>query len=86
MTEKELIEIVNNKIGIVFEKEYNVCQGLNIIRKYCPDSDIEYGEHCVIGSVFISEIVEAGITKEDAIKLRMSSWMIDGKGRLVCFV
>lgn len=87
MTEEEFVEIMNDDNVKTDWKGDNACQGLDIIRKYCPDKGIEYAEHDVIGSVMISEIAEAGITKEDAIKLCSLNWMIDEDNEgLSCFV
>jgi len=89
MTEKEFVEIMSDdSIKTNFGDGCNACAGLDIIRKYCPKKGIDWAKHDVIGSVYISEIVEAGITIEDAIKLRSLNWMIDeysGEG-LACFV
>jgi hypothetical protein len=89
MTEEEFVEIIkDDDIETNISGPCNACAGLDIIRKYLPKQGIEGAEHDVIYSAMISEIVEAGITKEDAIKLCSLNWMIDehsGEG-LACFV
>jgi len=65
----------------------NALVGLDIIAKYCPTRGIEGAEHNVIYSVDINELVNAGITKEDAIQLKEINWMIDSNCHcLACFV
>lgn len=87
MTEKEFVEIMNDDdIKTDFGDGCNACDGLYIIQKYISTKGIEYAEHDVIGSVSVSEIVKAGITKEDAIKLRSLNWMIEDYEYLACFV
>lgn len=89
MTEEEFVKIMEDEdIDVDIRGPCNACAGLDIIRKYVPQKGIEYAAHDVIGSVYISNIVEAGITEEDAIKLRSLNWMIDevcGES-LACFV
>lgn len=51
--------------------------GLQIIRKYCPKEGISGSEHDIIYSVSADILVEAGITVEDAIQLRLMNWMIE---------
>lgn len=68
----------------------NVMQGLLIIAKYIDPLK----EHTMIGvghdilySVDVDAIIEAGITKKDAEKLRELNWMISSEyGCLSCFV
>lgn len=76
MTEDEFVKIMSDDIERNFGEGCNACKGLDIIRKYCPNRGIEYADHDVIGSVNVSEIVEAGITKKDVIKLRALNWML----------
>lgn len=63
----------------------NAIQGLKIIEKYMPGSGIEGAEHDIIYSVEVDALIEAGITVEDAKKLRDINWMIDDGG-MACFV
>ena len=86
MTEERFIEIMRSDIADIPE-ECNVFLGLKIITKYCPKDGIEGAAHDVIFSVTISEILEAGITEEDAIELRKLNWMIGEYDEgLACFV
>lgn len=63
----------------------NALDGLKIIQKYCPNKGVEAADHDIIYSVSVSEIVDAGITKEDAEYLSKINWMID-EDSLACFV
>ena len=64
----------------------NVFEGLMIIRKYCPGKSFEGAGHDVIYSVDISDLINAGITEEDVIKLRNLNWMLQDGEYLACFV
>lgn len=65
----------------------NALHGLNIIAKYFSvRKEILVGaDHDVIYSVGIDELAAAGITEEDAKKLRELNWMVDCSS-LACFV
>ena len=68
-------------------KDDNAFLGLQIIRKYLPTGGIEGADHDVIYSVGVEELIEAGITVEDAIELRDINWMIDADAEcLACYV
>jgi hypothetical protein len=88
MTEKEFVVIMKDDgIEVRISGPCNACAGLDIIRKYLPKQGVEYAEHDIIYSVCIDKIVNAGITKEDAVKLCSLNWMIDDEcGGLACFV
>jgi hypothetical protein len=85
---EEFEDIMNNEdTNVNIDNGCNACQGLDIIRKYCPEDGIEGASHDIIFSVTIEQIVLAGITKEDAVKLASLNWMIDETGTgLACFV
>jgi hypothetical protein len=63
----------------------NGFQGLLIITKYLPKSGIEAAQHDIIYSASVQEILDAGLTEEDAIKLRNFNWMIQ-EDSLACYV
>ena len=63
----------------------NALQGLKIIEKYVPGRGIEGAEHEIIYSVTVDQLVEGGITKEDAEELRRLNWMVE-YGAMACFV
>ena len=89
MTEERFIEIMESDTDIKAPtwKGCNVVSGLKIITKYLPEKGIEGAEHDIVYSVNTSELIKAGITEEDAIKLRKLNWMIDEYGEgLACFV
>lgn len=68
----------------------NAFQGLLIISKYfdvTKKNILGAAEHDIIYSVDIDDILEAGITKEDAESLAKLNWMIDSEfSCLACFV
>lgn len=89
LTEERFTEIMKDEeIKTVFpENKDNALCGLNLIAKYIPNRGVEGAGHDIIYSVDIDEIVEAGITEEDAIQLRTWNWMIDDDACcLACFV
>ena len=88
MKEERFIEILegDSKFPKGLKGDDNAFLGLLIIRKYLPKSGIEGAGHDVIWSVDIDEIIEAGITEEDARKLRDLNWMIEEGTYLACFV
>lgn len=57
----------------------NITQGLLIIQKYIPSKGIEGA------GKDIDDLVDAGITKEDSIKLRKLNWMVENYEYLACF-
>jgi len=88
--------MTNEEFEAVFKSEEtdwkgdNAFKGLQIIAKYI---DIDHNNiigaagHDIIYSSDIDEIVEAGITEEDAIALRKLNWMIDSEcDCLACFI
>lgn len=88
MTEERFREIMNDDdIKTEFPIEDNALAGLNIIAKYLPLEGICGADHDVIYSVDVDEIVNAGITEEDALTLRIINWHIDEDcDCLACFV
>jgi len=64
----------------------NTLLGLNLINKYLPEDDVLTGaDHDIIYSVGVDQLLEAGLTKEDAIELRNLNWMTQDD-YLACFV
>jgi len=51
--------------------------GLKIIIKYMPMAGIAAAEHDVVYSVEADDLVDAGITEDDAIELREHNWFLD---------
>jgi len=89
MTEEKFKKIMKDDdieciIGDI--EENNALMGLNLITKYLPKSGIEAAEHAIIYGPNIEDLVEAGITEEDAIILKSLNWMIDEFEGLSCFV
>ncbi|MFX1452438.1 MAG: hypothetical protein ACFFCM_16480 [Promethearchaeota archaeon] len=88
MTEEKFIELMeSNEDFDVSWEGCNVFSGLKIITKYLPKKGIEGAEHDIIYSVFISDLIDAGITEEDIVALRKLNWMIDETNTgLACYV
>ena len=70
---------------LLSEEGCNVVKGILIIQKYLPKSGICGAGHDIVYSVDIDDIVNAGITEEDAIYLRKLNWNIV-EYNLACFV
>lgn len=81
----EIMEVIGIHKQFDDSEQCNVLMGLNIIVKYLPTKGIEATQHDIIYSVDVKEIVEAGITEEDTIKLSELNWMID-EDSLACYV
>jgi len=87
MNEERFIEIMeNDDYSLVDFDDDNAILGLLLIRKYIPKAGIEGASHDVIYSVGVEELIEAGITEEDAKKLRDLNWMLYERESLACFV
>ncbi len=84
MNYEQFEEIMNKDFETSWEG-CNVFLGLEIIRKYLPGEGIQGAHHDLIHSVSIDEIIEAGITENDVIRLVELNWMNDGEC-LACYV
>ena len=62
-----------------------VFEGLKIINKYIPSKGITGAGHDVIYSVSVEDIINSGLTSDDALMLAKLNWMSD-EGCLACFV
>jgi len=86
MTYEEFEEIFENtKSKIVGD---NAMKGYLIIMKYYDiekEDIITYGSHDQVWSVDVGDILERGLTKEDATALAELNWMED-ECSLACFV
>lgn len=83
-------EFVEGEIDSKWEGD-NAFQGLQIISKYFDISKTEIlvsAEHDIIYSVGTDELIEAGLTDEDAVALARLNWMADAEEseRFGCFV
>jgi cell division GTPase FtsZ len=84
MTREELEEIFEDE-DTSWEGD-NAFQGLQILSKY-TDELIVGANHDIIYSADVDKVLEAGLTKEDAMKLRKLNWMIEENGDyFACFV
>ena len=86
MTPEEFETLMDSDYDSKYIDDDNAFVGLQIIRKYLPKSGIEGADHDVIYSASVEKLLEAGITKEDAIELRRLNWMIEDGEYLACFV
>lgn len=77
MTREELEELFNSDYESDNTVQSRILAGMNIIIKYCPDADIEAAEHDIIYSEYVDNVLEAGLTKEDAEQLHKYGWMIE---------
>jgi hypothetical protein len=59
------------------KRQSKIFKGLEIIRKYLPDADIEAAEHDIIYAADVDELIEAGITEDDVKELAKLTWHID---------
>ena len=85
--ERKIFEEIMSKDGRSdLSRDDNAFLGLQIIRKYCPTKGIEGADHDIIYSVGVDELIEAGITEEDAHKLRELNWMVQDGEYLASFV
>jgi hypothetical protein len=88
MTRERLLEIFENTESSC--KGHNAFKGLLILAKYIdPDAKgiIRAAEHDIIYCGDIDELLEAGLTEEDAIALRSLNWMTDDEEEgFACFV
>ncbi len=84
MTREELDQIFEDK-----DAEWsgdNAWHGLQIIAKY-TDFLLHGANHDVIYSIGVDEVLELGLTKEDAEQLALLNWTIDDDcGCFACFV
>lgn len=78
MEEKKLREIFETTESNLRDLEGdNTLMGLNIIAKYCPKKGVEAAEHDIIYAARIKDVLNAGLTEEDATELAKLNWMID---------
>jgi hypothetical protein len=85
MLDIEFKEIMKGESNISDIDDCNVFLGLQIIRKYIPKAGVEGAEHDIIYSAVIYDLIEAGITREDAEELCRLNWFID-EDTMACYV
>lgn len=88
MDRDEFVAMFDDEGSATGWKGDNAMQGLDIIRKYLPDETLICGaDHDIIYSVDVNDLVFAGITKEDATKLKNLNWMVEEECEcMACFV
>lgn len=57
-------------------KENRVLLGLKIIAKYIPNNCVAGADHDIIYSASVDELLEAGLTEDDAVELSNLGWHI----------
>lgn len=80
ITRERFDEIMDNDEDIFNTKHHrkdHIFAGIEIIKKYLPDADIETAEHDIIYCCDIDKLIEGGITEEDVLQLYNLDWMID---------
>jgi hypothetical protein len=91
LTEERVVEILNDDEEL-YKAEWNgdnAFQGMQIIAKYIDPTEndiLQAAGHDIIYGPDIDELIAAGITEEDVIKLRKLNWMIEDDSYLACFV
>jgi hypothetical protein len=63
----------------------NCFQGMQIIAKY-TDNVVCGADHDIVYSADLDDLIEAGLTIEDANELRKLNWMLEDNDYLSCFV
>lgn len=85
MNEEQFNAIFDDDKFVMTEGD-DALNGLQIIAKYFPNKTVLQGaNHDIIYSVNVWEIVEAGITEEDTLELRLLGWHLED-GYLAKFV
>ena len=87
-THERFCELMSGDEGEAFAKAgCNALEGLKIINSIIPNRGVTAASHDIIYSAKIEELIEAGATEEQALKLRELNWMIGGDGdSLACLV
>lgn len=77
MNRERFEEIMDGESDLSKFDKCTALLGLNLIAKYLPKSGIGGASHDEIYACGVDELLEAGLTEEDAIVLRDMNWMID---------
>ncbi len=80
MTLEEFKKIMNDDDikTIIFKIEYDsTLVGLNLMAKYLPKNCIQGADHDVLYGAVAEDLIKAGLTRDDAIKLKELNWMIE---------
>jgi len=88
MTENRF-EIIFDRTPVVDWEGDNVFLGLQIIGKYINPNKTDIviaAKSDWVCSVSVKELCDAGITKEDATRLRNYNWSIENGQYLMCWV
>ena len=88
ISKARLVEIMSDDdIGgsKLHEDGDNALKGLLIIDKYMPGVGITWADRGVIYSADVDDLINAGISEDDAVELRSQNWMIE-HGKMSVFV
>ncbi len=80
LTLEEFEKIMNDdsiETTILNMEENSALVGLNLIAKYLPNEGIAGANHDIIYGADIEDLINAGITIEDTIKLNELNWFVD---------
>lgn len=77
MTREELEELFESDYESDNTVPSRILAGIEILKKYDPDVDIEAAEHDIIYTIDVDSVLDAGLTKEDAEQLHKYGWMIE---------
>ena len=86
MTEEKFLSIMEDESIETDWRGCNATQGLLIMQKYLPEKGIAGAGHDAIWGSNIEDLIDAGITEEDVIKLRKLNWMVEDDTHMSCFV
>ncbi len=65
----------------------NAMEGLLIMKRWLPlDTLICGANHDIIYGPGVTELLDSGITEEDALQLRKMNWHLEDDDYLACFV
>jgi len=79
--------IFDNEDSVSWDGD-NALEGLNIIARYFPCKTVlQAADHDIIYSVDAQEVLDAGLSVQDAQRLAHLNWMIDSDSDcLACYV
>lgn len=87
LSKEEIIELIKNTEILNIIPNDNEIQGLNIIAKYLPNECIiHYAKKNQIRTVNYYKLIEAGISKEEFVKMLQINWFIDEYSCFSCNV
>ena len=86
MNIEEVLKLFEEDTPSIHSEGDVTLEGLNILAKYTKGTVLCGAEHDKIYSVDVDEVLEAGITDEELIRLRGLGFMIDDSSYFSSFV